>query len=353
MAKKATINMVAERAGVSRGTVDRVLNQRPHVRPDVKEKVLRAMKELNYIPPHEEQAEALGLGIGDSRPPRRLGVLLPSETGYFFSEVMHGIREAQDVLRTSNVEILVEKCESGVPYEYIERLERLESQKIAGLAICAKNNASVTQKVNEMADRGIAVVTLNSDLPDAKRLCFIGQDPRQSGRVAGDLMSRCLRPGDRLLIGVGNPEFDGHRLRLEGFLSRMEEAGYRRSDMPIITTYNDYDLTAEKVKTSLTKDPDIKGIYMANHSVTGCADAVRELGMERRFRIISHDLTKSTQRLLKNREIDFVITQNIFEQGYRPLICLHNYLEYGTVPESEQGLISIVCAENLSTMPVS
>ena len=42
---KATINTVAMRAGVSRGTVDRVLNQRPHVKPDIYEKVIRAMKD--------------------------------------------------------------------------------------------------------------------------------------------------------------------------------------------------------------------------------------------------------------------------------------------------------------------
>ena len=348
MAKKATINMVAELAGVSRGTVDRVLNQRPHVKPEVRERVLRAMKELRYIPPHEEQAEALGLESDDSRPPRKLGVLLSSETGYFFSEVMQGVRDAQDILRTSNVEILVEKCESGVPYEYIERLERLESQKISGLAVCAKNNPAVTDKINAMISNGIPVITLNSDLPDSKRLCFVGQNPYSSGRVAGDLMSKCLRTTDRLLIGVGNPEFDGHRLRLEGFLARMEEAGFSRANMTIVTTFNDYDLTAEKVRNALRKDPDIRGVYMANHSVTGCADAVRELGLTRRLRIISHDLTKSTQRLLRNREIDFVITQNIYDQGYRPLIYLQNYLEYGSIPESEQGSINIVCTENLS-----
>jgi LacI family transcriptional regulator len=347
MAKKATINMVAEAAGVSRGTVDRVLNQRPHVKPEVKERVLRAMRELKYLPPHEEQAEALGLTLDTEQPPRRLGVLLPAETGYFFSEVMQGIEAARSLLRTSNVEILVEKCDSGVPYEYVERLDRLEKAKISGLAVFAKNNPDVIARINEMASRGIAIVTLNSDLPGANRLCFIGQDPKQSGRVAGELMAKCLRPEDTLLIGVGNPEFEGHRLRLEGFLERMKESGFAEDNMPIIKTFNDYDLTAEKVRAALKKHPEIRGIYMANHSVTGCADAVRELGLAKQLRIISHDLTRSTKRLLESREIDFVITQNIYDQGYQPLICLQNYLEYGTIPDSDIGLINIVCAENL------
>ena len=62
MARKVTINMVADRAGVSRGTVDRVLNQRPHVKPELYDRIVQAMKELGYMPPKEEQAKALGFG---------------------------------------------------------------------------------------------------------------------------------------------------------------------------------------------------------------------------------------------------------------------------------------------------
>ncbi len=43
--------MVAERAGVSRGTVDRVLNGRPHVKPDVYERVVLAMRRLTIFRP--------------------------------------------------------------------------------------------------------------------------------------------------------------------------------------------------------------------------------------------------------------------------------------------------------------
>ena len=91
---KATINTVAMRAGVSRGTVDRVLNQRPHVKPDIYEKVIRAMKELDYIPPNEKQAKALGLTL-PALEHFRIGILLSSERGHFRSEIMRGIEDAR------------------------------------------------------------------------------------------------------------------------------------------------------------------------------------------------------------------------------------------------------------------
>ena len=51
MGKKATIQMVADLAGVSRGTVDRVLNNRSYVRADVRERVLDAIRETGYVSP--------------------------------------------------------------------------------------------------------------------------------------------------------------------------------------------------------------------------------------------------------------------------------------------------------------
>lgn len=74
MPRKVTLNMVASRAGVSRGTVDRVLNARPHVKPEAHERVVRAMRELGYVPPREDQAQALGLAASDLEP-YALGVL--------------------------------------------------------------------------------------------------------------------------------------------------------------------------------------------------------------------------------------------------------------------------------------
>ena len=67
MKGKATIQMVAERAGVSRGTVDRVLNGRPHVNEEARRKVLEAAEALGYVPlsqrRQEEGPAGLTLGI--------------------------------------------------------------------------------------------------------------------------------------------------------------------------------------------------------------------------------------------------------------------------------------------------
>lgn len=347
MARKVTINMVAERAGVSRGTVDRVLNQRPHVKPELYERIIKAMKELGYTPPKEEQATALGLPT-ENEVGGTLGIVLPNWGGFFKSEIMRGIQDAQALLRDFSVDVLVEQCETDLPDESIERMEQLVSQGAKGLAICAMDHVSVAEKVNELAKRGIPVVTFNSDLTGSERLCFVGQDLIAGGRVAGELMSKYLQPKDTLVIAIGNPEFHAHRLRLQGFCERIYERGFSGGSLEIIETYNDYTLTYQKIGEILARVPDVKGIYMANHSVTGCVEAIRKAGKSGQIRVISHDLTDATRRLLKNEEIDFTIAQNIHQQGYRSLLVLREYLHKGIVPDdTERAKIEIVCSENL------
>lgn len=347
MAGKATIQAVAQRAGVSRGTVDRVLNGRPHVKPELYDRIIRAMKELGYVPPREEQAVALGLPIPSVRP-IRLGVLLPNWSGYFKSEILRGIEDAQVLLRDYSVEVVVDSCESDIPDEAIERLESLTARGAQGIALCAKDHISVIEEINLLGARGVPVVTFNSDIPKSSRLCFIGQDLVRGGRVAGSLMAKYLQPDDILLIAIGNPEFDAHRLRLQGFCECIYEHGFTGNKLEIIETYNDYSLTYQKIREVLAR-LDVKGIYMANHSVTGCAEAIRDAGRTGRIHVVSHDLTDSTKKLLQNGEVDFAIAQNIYQQGYRPLIVLREYLQKQIEPQTEivRPAIEIVCAENM------
>ena len=349
MAKKATINMVAERAGVSRGTVDRVLNRRPHVKPEIEEKVLRAMHELNYVPPRPEQAAALGLSTNVvDLPSCKLGVLLTNEGGHLRRELLRGVEGAGSLLRDYGVEILVQKCETDLPDESVERLDWLVDHGVNGIAICAKDHISIVKRVNELSRQGIAVVTMNTDLTGCDRLCFIGQDLVRGGRVAGELLAKYITPDDNLLIAIGNPEFNAHRLRLQGFCERIYERGFNGGRLQMIETYNDYTLTYQKVREAIERVPDIRGIYMANHSVTGCVEAVRDMGLTGKVHIVSHDLTDSTRRLLKSGEIDFTIAQNIYQQSYQALMTLREFVQRHTIPKEEHHApIEIICAENL------
>ena len=345
MGTRPTIQMVAELAGVSRGTVDRVLNDRPHVNEEVRQRVLEAMRQLGYISPrelHQRQAHA-------ALPPLTLGVLLPSWEGQFRAEVTEGVRQACGELEESRVRVLVRRCETDLPQEAVELLETMRAGGAEGFAVCAVNDPAIQSWIAARAAEGVPCVTFNSDLPESGRLCFIGQDIRQAGRVAAGLLCKCVSGQGPILATAGNLKFDGHRQRLDGFRERLAELGFPAEQILVRETCNDYETTLRVVGETLAEWPDLRGIYMANLSVSGCCAAIQRAGMAGRIHVVCHDINETVRQLIRSGMVDFTIPQDLRRQGRAPLLFLRDQLRNKRPLES--GLfhrrIQILCAENL------
>lgn len=104
-----------------------------------------------------------------------------------------------------------------------------------------------------------------------------------------------------------------------------------------------------KALESLSRCPDLSAIYMANQSVAGCTEAIHAATPKTRIQVICHDISESTKRLLRSGDVDLAISQDIYQQGYLPLILLRDLLQKGKSPAAQQpgSNISIFCAENL------
>ena len=345
MSKRATIQMVADLAGVSRGTVDRVLNNRSYVSADVRERVLAAIVETGYISPREAHRQQ----VGPALQPLKLGVLLPNWGDQFRTETEEGIRQAETELADSSIRVLVRRCETDIPQESISLLDELEAAGVAGLAVCALNDPSIQRRIAALAEQGIPCVTFNSDLPESGRLCFVGQDIHKEGRVAAELLSKCVSRDAVVLAALGSLRFYGHRQRLEGFLERMGELGFAREQILVRETYNDYSATLSAVGEVLEQQPTLQGVYMANLSVTACAEAIRAAGRRGQVRVVCHDINPGIRQLLLEGGVDFTIPQDMVQQGRLPLLLLRDLLRRGIQPDPARarGQIHVVCAENL------
>ncbi len=345
MGSRPTIQMVAELAGVSRGTVDRVLNDRPHVNEEVRRRVLEAMRELGYISPREAYRRQAETALR----PLTLGVLLPNWEGQFRAEVTEGVRQACEELEESKVRVLVRRCETDLPQEAVELLEAMEADGAEGFAVCAVNDPAIQGWIAARTGAGVPCVTFNSDLPESGRLCFVGQDIRQAGRVAAGLLYKCVDRQGPVLATAGNLKFDGHRQRLDGFRERMGELGLPEEQVIVRETYNDYETTLQVVSEVLAERPELRGVYMANFSVSGCCAAIQRAGRTGQVHVVCHDINETVRQLVRAGAVDFTIPQDLRRQGYAPLLLLRDLLRkkkpLGT--ERSQGQINILCAENL------
>ena len=345
MSKKVTIQMIADLAGVSRGTVDRVLNDRSYVRADVRERVMDAVRMTGYVSPRESHQRQLSA----ANPPVKLGVLMPNWDNQFLTEVTQGIRQAQTELAESGVQVVSRTCKTDLAQEAVELMDTLRGEGVAGLAVCALNDPSVERRVSQLVEEGIPCITFNSDLPGSRRTCFVGQDVRRAARVAAGLMRKCVTAEDTVLVAVGNLIFDGHRQRLDGFRQRLLECGFSEERLIVRETFNDYETTFRVVTEALEAYPDLRGVYMANHSVSACAAAIDAAGKTGAVHVICHDINDTVRQLLLAGQVDFTIPQNFVQQGYAPLMLLRELARGKTMAEANRyaDQIDILCMENL------
>lgn len=191
---KVTAQWIAEQCGVSRGTVDRVVNGRPNVAPEVRERVQKMINEYGYKTPAQRQAARVGRGA------YRIGVILPSWDAFFIRRMREGIRVAVHNRGLNDVNVLVEELKNRSHRSYFEAIERLEARGIDGLILTAPDTLAMSEEIDRLVTAGIQVVTCDSDVRQSRRLYHIGQDMVKSGRVAAGLLAPYISGAEVLVV---------------------------------------------------------------------------------------------------------------------------------------------------------
>ena len=326
---RATIKMIAEQAGVSIGTVDRVLHNRPYVKAEVRERVLRVMEELDYRP--NQMASALAT----SGTARRLAVVQPEWDPYVREAMDQGVARFREARRDYNVTVDIHNYAQGDTETCLRLMDQVVENGAQGIALCASDCGAVRAKLEDLKARRVPVVTFNSDIPGGARLCYVGEDAHRAGRIAGEIAAKFLRPGEPLLLVYAGPAYAGHKARADGFLERLGELGFRREDCRVAATHNDYGETLAAVTAALEAEPDLRYVYMANLSVPACVEAIRRCGRTGRVHVLSHDSGPEIRQFLKEGLVDFTIDQNLVYQSYQSLDLLFRAVAERKQPERE------------------
>jgi len=323
---RATIKMIAERAGVSIGTVDRVLHDRPYVKEEVRRRVLEVMEELDYQPNRVASA------LATSGMARHFAIIQPTWESYVGEAMAAGVAKFRQDRQDYNVSVTIHPYRQGRMEDCLHLLDTL-AEEVQGIALCAADCPQVRQKLELLAERRMPVVTFNSDIAGARRLCYVGEDAHHAGRVAGDIAAKFLRPGDRILLVYADHGYAGHKGRADGFLERLAERGLRQEDCRVAETHDNYDETLAAVTAALAEEPDLKYIYMANRSVPACMEALRGAGRMGQVRVLAHDNSPETRTFLREGLLDFIIDQNLTYQSRKALSLLFDAVVEHRTPE--------------------
>jgi LacI family transcriptional regulator len=299
-----TINEIVAATGLSRATIDRVLNKRPGVHPRTQAHVLRVLARLENDG-HLDQQEPFAL---ERREPYRFGIVV--QAGKTFADsVLDTVQKLKDA--ESGVATL-QAAASRSDEETIELIQML-GRDSDGLAVVSKNIEPVKSALKELQGIRKPVVALVSDLDATVRNAYVGIDNRAAGQLAAFILGRCLeRVGEaKVAVVVGYFSFLCQEDREIGFRSLLRQRFPQVEIVEVIKGDDSRDATYEAAFRLLKNRRDIAGIYNVAGGNFGLARAIDDARLDRRPLYIAHEVNEVTEPLLRKGVIDFLISQKV------------------------------------------
>ncbi len=344
---RPTVNDIAKAAGVSLATVDRVLNDRPGVRPAKMKAVQEAIDRLGYV----RDLAAANLARGRTY---RMAFVLPDSDGQFVQTLADAVGqvERQSDVRTA---ILLRRYQADDPHAIAGVLAALPSQEVAGVALMAPETPVVRDAVRALRMRGVPVVALASDLPNSSRDRFVGIDNVAAGRTAGMLMGRFLGggPGRVLVIGESMLLRESLERRL-GFDLILQARFPRLIALQTLETHGRGSELRSAVTAALAHAGDVQGIYLMGAGHRALSEALAGMGLAGRLTVIGHELTPQARAALEAGTIDAVIMQNVGHVVRSAARVLRAITDRTPIDEGQEQIrIEIVMRENLPPLEKS
>ncbi|MFB2532776.1 LacI family DNA-binding transcriptional regulator [Paracoccus sp. p3-h83] len=290
MARRPRIEDVAQAAGVSVATVDRVLNGRAVVRAETAQRVSEAAVAIGY-----HGAAAIRARVMAHVPEYTLGVVLQKERHAFYQDFAAALDHAARLDTGRRWRIVLRFAPGQAPGDFAQAIAGLAG-KVQAVAATGIDHHEVTEAVTLLRHRGVPVFSLLSDFAQGVREMYLGTNNLKTGRTAGWLMQRVApRPG-KLAVFIGGHRFHGHDLRETGFRSYFREYAPGFEFLETMINLETRTLTYEATLDLIGRHPGLTGIYCAGGGMEGAIAAVREAGQAGRLGLIVHELTPESRQ---------------------------------------------------------
>ena len=311
---KIRIKDIAILSGVSVGTVDRVLHNRPNVSKEAREKVEKALKEMDYHP----NVYASALAYNKSY---KFFCIIPKhESEAYWHEIEEGAMDCCEQKRDFLVSLKM---------LYYKRFDSKTFQKVT--SECLKENPdgviivpsklNITRKfTDELHRQNIPFILLDSYMPDLKPLSFYGQDSFCSGYFSAKMLMLIASREKEIMIMKqmkdGNVASKQQENRETGFRH------YMRDHFPDIKISEvNLPLDVDRTKYHAILEDYFKKNPHVHHCITfnSKAHLVGEFLLKsnrRNVQIMGYDMVGKNAECLKRGAISFLIAQHAYMQGF-------------------------------------
>jgi LacI family transcriptional regulator len=296
---RPTIKDLAQAAGLSIATVNRVLAGAENVRQPTREIVAQAAERIGFY----------GLGaiqsrIAAHRPKLRFGVLLLQPHRAFYQSVARALRAAAQDVTEAEIDLRIEFLEDLSPQNTADRALAM-AQDCQAISVTTAVHPVVTEALESIEARGIPVFTLISQLAATGRFAYVGLDNWKVGRTAAWAFHQmCQGPG-KIGILVGNPRYRNQEMNEAGFRSYFRECAADFTLLEPRPTFESSAVAQEMTEVLLAEHPDLRGLFVSGGGISGAVAALRT--SRRQVVTVAYDLMDVTRAALLDGTITLVI----------------------------------------------
>ena len=320
--EKIRIKDVAELAGVSVGTVDRVLHNRPNVSEDARKKVEKALKDMDYRP--NVYASALAYNKKYT-----FCCIMPKHVSEaYWEEIEEGAMAACDKRRDFHVRVKMFYYRRYDIETFVKVTEECLKDKPDGVVVVPSKLAETKHFTDQLHSASIPFILLDSYMPDLRPLSFFGQDSFCSGYFAGRML---------MLIAQGQTEIMLMKQMKDGNVASKQqenrETGFRHymhdhfPDIAIEEVNLPLDVEREKYEDILEEyfetHPDTHHCITFNSKAHLVGDFLLRTN-RRNVQIMGYDMVEKNANCVNLGSISFLIAQHGYMQGYS---CIETLFE--------------------------
>jgi LacI family transcriptional regulator len=295
------VREIARQAGLSEATVDRVLNRRGGVRQSTVDEVHRAVAEL-----HRQRSQVRLTG-------RTFFLdLVVDAPARFSAAVRRALEQQLPMVRPATFRARFHLADAPPVPELVATLDGIARRGSQGVVLKAPDHPLVVAAVERLAEAGVPVVTLVTDLPTSRRVAYVGLDNRAAGATAAYLLDQWLPDDAAVLVTRGTGAFRGEDDREIGFraTARSLRAGRRQVDL-VDATGDDHSLRG-LVRDALAAGRDIAAVYSMYASGGNAATVAAFADAGRTCRaFIAHDLDAENLALLQAGQLSAVLHHDL------------------------------------------
>lgn len=317
---KIRIIDIAKLAGISIGTVDRVLHNRGEVSDSTRQKIMSIINDMNYQP------DILARRLA-SKKRCRFGVLFPRSNpdSSFWHTPLEGVHKAISEIDFYNVvaeEFLFNQFDRS---SFSRKIKLLIDSKPDGILMAPVYYEESIKLVTVCKNLGIPYIFINSTIDGLNDYGFVGQDSFQSGYLAAKLLTYGMPPDSSYCVINLARSLNNHKhimSRQKGF----EEYFYTRfTGRANVYVYDIEDTGEAEVNDSLSRiflsHKNLDGVFVTNSRVFKVARFLK-VNKNKSLRLIGYDLINENIEFLEDGTVDFLISQKPFDQGYMGIRAL-------------------------------